>query len=1201
MGLDSHASAKEFTSSSAWKDGTVNYYFVTPSNSKVIDPATDTAIFDVRLTSNSGQLQFYLNEYYTGRYCGPFILTSSGVLSGAGATLTALDGVDEGWYRITIDLASTVQSATAPAYVSRINLNSTTANGYIMFMGLKPFTVTVENGTGGGTYDKGSSATVEASVPEGKLFKEWQVDGECVSTNASYTFTVNNNITLTAVFKDDPHLDAETFAASTASSISIDSVTLEKTMLIDVKITDDTNQKVTLLLRQGITAKYYGYYAVFKSGALGASYPGVSVSSLEDGWLQVRIDLAAASATGSPAYIDKIEVATYTTGNGYIKYMGVETCTVSVTNGTGGGTYDKGTSATVVATGEASQFIGWKNGSGDWVSKNTSYTFTVSSDVSLTAVYGPITLSSGFSIPIPDYSVDYESVVKLSIDVNITSTTAKAYFGLYDAEDNYYGKFGVSYSGIISEGCSTTGVEVQTLITNQKYRLTFTISGLDAAGDTPDQIIMIKDMSSVDPSHCQIGNISFSYLTVSTNSVLRLDYAENTEQILKTASAPASRQTTVKFSGAIGERETAQLTMYAIANISGKEFDVFFTDFKGPSGIIPASAVETSIMQYINVDSNFVVTFGYTALPTGYYADALLPLSVAKAAGENTLTVSNGNNQGLLFVLNIPSTAVKGTYYGNVIITVEDNTPMCLPVQIEVYGFALPEESAAKTSVGIRMDLINDLYEKTNNDISNDCDYYDDVSEFLQERGVNVASLRGGVWSNGTIDRYINRLKTAAADPKVTSYQLDYNWNNYGNFKVSGTIYNDQTGSSTSLSKKNIGSVSLPRMENITSGGITYYGLKAVFERLATESTNEVDLFKKAYIYSLYDEVDGETEIKILLNMYVVYAARDYVLNNFDWTGKLSVKESLENLHYVAANLPFDTLYRGVTITVNSYDSATFSETGTADNCGIPTNTALTLKMDGFMVEPVKFDQTGPYATGGTNSTRNRSVNNGVSIIEDGDYVWWYIAVGCDPYWSSFAVNSSALNNRINYWQMYKLGIDGLYAWNATLTESYISNGSGGWKFQEYDATWFNTQYGLSSSQYSALSTMEKAAYIERYILDNGLTYQGQYGDGMLIYLVSATYGEYGADFLSTIRLETIAEATDDYNYLAYAQSLIDGIENAATKASYQARLDDLMDDLFTNDGGSGKFITKGFTADNGKFKTTRAALAALIEELLAI
>ena len=1200
MGLDSHAGAKEFTSSSAWKDGTGNYYFVSPSDSKVIDPEKDTAIFDVAFTSKSGQLSFYLNEYYYGRYCGPFTVTYDGVLSGDGATITALDGIDKGWYRITIDLESTAKSAPAPNYVSRINLSGTTASGYIRYMGLKAFTVTVEGGTGGGSYSKGSSVTAAATVPDGKVFVEWQSGGERVSTDSSYTFTVTEDVTLVAIFKDDPHLDATEFAASTRVVLDMgENVALNRTLLIDVKFTSAAGTKISLLLRQGDTMKYKAYIAVFKSGV---SYvTGVSTESLSDGWLRIKIDLntLVTNYDTTPSYISTIEATTYSDGSGYFMYMGVETCEIDVEGGTGGGTYEKGSSATVTATGDSSQFIGWKNGSGEWLSNSISYTFTVTADATISAVYGPVALSSGFDILIPDYETDYESILSLSLDVYVPNNTAVVYFGLYDGSGNYYGKYGVSYSGLLSDGCSRSGVETETLVANRKFRLTFTLDSLAAGSGTPGKIVKIKDLSSVSLSGCTIGNIAFSYLTNSRNSVVSLDVAENTEQVLKTDSVSV-RQTNLKFTGAIGERETAQITMHATANISNKEFDVFFTDFKGTSGIIPSSAIETSIVQYINVDSNFVVSFGYTALPLGYYPDALLPLSVAKAAGENVLNVSNGNNQGLFFVLNIPSTATKGTYYGNVIITVENNDVMCLPVEIEVYGFALPEETAARTSVGTRMDLINDLYNVSTSDIDYNCSYYTALGDFLKKRGVNVSDIRGSVWWENSMETYITYLKQAAADPKVSSYKLDYNWDSYGDVKVSGTIYNDTTGDTSSLSKKNLGSIGFPRMEDISSGGHTYYGLKSVFTRLATESTNEVDLFKKAYIYSLYDEVAGESSIKILLNQYVVYAARDYVLANFNWTGKLSVKSSLENLRFIAPNMPWDNLYRGVTITVNSYTSPTFE--GVTTSCGIPKGTSLTISMDAFMTEPVKYDQTGPYATGGTYSSYNRAVGNGVALLgASDDYeLWWYIAVGGDPYWASFSVNASTLNNRINYWQMFKLGIYGMYHWDSACTEAYVSNGSGGWKFQKYDASWFSTVYGLSSSEYSALTTMERAAYIERYILEHGLIYQGEYGDGMLIYTVSATYGEYGADFLSTIRLETIAEATDDYNYLAYAQSLIDGLDGAE-KTSYQSRLDALFGNLFANDDGNGKTVTGGFTANNGGFKTTRAALAALIEELLAL
>ena len=64
------------------------------------------------------------------------------------------------------------------------------------------YTVTVENGTGGGKFDEGTEITVTATVPEGKEFESWQSGGTVVSTANPYTFTVRKDITLTATFKD---------------------------------------------------------------------------------------------------------------------------------------------------------------------------------------------------------------------------------------------------------------------------------------------------------------------------------------------------------------------------------------------------------------------------------------------------------------------------------------------------------------------------------------------------------------------------------------------------------------------------------------------------------------------------------------------------------------------------------------------------------------------------------------------------------------------------------------------------------------------------------------------------------------------------------------------------------------------------------------------------------------------------------------
>ena len=49
----------------------------------------------------------------------------------------------------------------------------------------------------------GESVTVTAEDKEGKVFKGWQDEtGKIVSTEKSYTFTVNGETTLTAVYKD---------------------------------------------------------------------------------------------------------------------------------------------------------------------------------------------------------------------------------------------------------------------------------------------------------------------------------------------------------------------------------------------------------------------------------------------------------------------------------------------------------------------------------------------------------------------------------------------------------------------------------------------------------------------------------------------------------------------------------------------------------------------------------------------------------------------------------------------------------------------------------------------------------------------------------------------------------------------------------------------------------------------------------------
>ena len=65
--------------------------------------------------------------------------------------------------------------------------------------------IKVEGGTGAGTYTQGESVTVTAEDKEGKAFKGWKDEsGNIVSTKKEYTFNVEGEKTLTAVYEDKP-------------------------------------------------------------------------------------------------------------------------------------------------------------------------------------------------------------------------------------------------------------------------------------------------------------------------------------------------------------------------------------------------------------------------------------------------------------------------------------------------------------------------------------------------------------------------------------------------------------------------------------------------------------------------------------------------------------------------------------------------------------------------------------------------------------------------------------------------------------------------------------------------------------------------------------------------------------------------------------------------------------------------------------
>ena len=107
---------------------------------------------------------------------------------------------------------------------------------------VEQYTITVVNGTGGGTFDVGSSVTITATVPEDQVFDYWELDGQNVSEENPYSFTVEGDATYTAHFKMPPH----PMAAYAKNVYKKSDKPFKVLSLTDIQLHDGENVNLTL-------------------------------------------------------------------------------------------------------------------------------------------------------------------------------------------------------------------------------------------------------------------------------------------------------------------------------------------------------------------------------------------------------------------------------------------------------------------------------------------------------------------------------------------------------------------------------------------------------------------------------------------------------------------------------------------------------------------------------------------------------------------------------------------------------------------------------------------------------------------------------------------------------------------------------------------------------------------------------------------
>ncbi|MFK7949167.1 MAG: CARDB domain-containing protein [Saprospiraceae bacterium] len=193
--------------------------------------------------------------------------------------------------------------------------------------------------SGGGTYLDGSSVTVIATPNSGWAFGSWEENGNTVSSNATYTFIVGSNRTLTATFVQQQYT-----ITTNASPLNGGSITG------------------------------------------GGTYNGGSSATLtatpNSGWVFDSWKENGVTVSNNATYIFTV-TGNRTLDATFVQQQYTISMNASPTNGgtmTGGGTYNSGSSATVTAISSPGwMFAAWQeNGSTVWT--DSVYTFVVTSD-----------------------------------------------------------------------------------------------------------------------------------------------------------------------------------------------------------------------------------------------------------------------------------------------------------------------------------------------------------------------------------------------------------------------------------------------------------------------------------------------------------------------------------------------------------------------------------------------------------------------------------------------------------------------------------------------------------------------------------------------------------------------------------------------------------------------------------------------------
>lgn len=180
---------------------------------------------------------------------------------------------------------------------------------------------------------------------------------------------------------------------------------------------------------------------------------------------------------------------------------------------------------------------------------------------------------------------------------------------------------------------------------------------------------------------------NYGELLKSPSPDVGLWWASSGWKVSKTRPLPTAKSQAIRISVAGNEAEGAQLVVRPEKALSG--LTATAGEMRSESGaLLPADAIKVLRVGYVNFEIPSDETGG-----TGNWPDPLPPF-------KGGVSVAAGENQPLWVRVKAPANTAPGLYRGQITVNAEGFTAT-VPLEVEVYGFSLPDTTTCRTLFGL--------------------------------------------------------------------------------------------------------------------------------------------------------------------------------------------------------------------------------------------------------------------------------------------------------------------------------------------------------------------------------------------------------------------------------------------------------------------------------------------------------------------